>query len=167
MSPTAGATTWKRWGSVLPQYPLLCSAGHIQTSSVTKIPNNSGPIGQTGRRVMISVGNAERAAPELSLCHGHPNQIPTYTFIYLDTGVHHEVVLTGVGGGAGSRGHAAWSALDGRHLREVVATESGVAVQGRVDWRWQQGMGETPSTCHEVQSLQGFLTSERYKYQRI
>lgn len=89
------------------------------------------------------------------------------THIYLDTGVHHEVVLTGVGGGAGSRGHAAWSALDGRHLREVVATESGVAVQGRVDWRWQQGMGETPSTCHEVQSLQGFLTSERYKYQWI
>ena len=81
MSPTAGATTWKRWGSVLPQYPLLCSAGHIQTSSVTKIPNNSGPIGQTGRRVMISVGNAERAAPELSLCHGHPNQIPTYTYL--------------------------------------------------------------------------------------
>ena len=59
----------------------LCSAGHIQTSSVTKIPNNSGPIGQTGRRVMISVGNAERAAPELSLCHGHPNQIPTYTYL--------------------------------------------------------------------------------------
>ena len=81
MSPTAGATTWKRWGSVLPQYLLLCSAGHIQTSSVTKIPNNSGPIGQTGRRVMISVGNAERAAPELSLCHGHPNQIPTYTYL--------------------------------------------------------------------------------------
>ena len=50
------------------------------------------------------------------------------------------MVLTGVGGGAGGRWHAAGSALDGRHLREVVRTESWVAVQGRVDGGWQKGV---------------------------
>ena len=52
----------------------------------------------------------------------------------------HGVVLTGVGGGAGGRGHAAGSALDGRHLGEVVGAESWMAVQGRVDGGWQKGV---------------------------
>ena len=52
----------------------------------------------------------------------------------------HGVVLTGVGGGAGGRWHAAWSALDGRHLGEVVGAESWVAVQGRVDGGRQKGV---------------------------
>ena len=75
-----------------------------------------------------------RAAPETSLCHRHRHN----QYICMD--IVRGMVLTGVGGGAGGRGHAAWSALDGRHLGEVVGSKSWVAVQGRVDGGWQEGV---------------------------
>ena len=41
--------------------------------------------------------------------------------------------------------------VEGRETGEVVGRVKGV--QGRVDRRWEKGMGKSTTACHEVESL--------------